>query len=306
MGAKELVKPRVIFLAGTTASGKTDIAIELAHNLACEIVSVDASMVYKGLDIGSAKPSAAILMQTLHRLVDIREPQDSYSVGNFCVDAQAAITQINAQGKIALLTGGSMMYFHALEYGLAQLPPANPQVRAQLQDLAAEKGWEYLHSELIRVDPQSAQRIHANDTQRLQRALEVYQTCGKTLSQLRTQRVGLEAQLVKIHLDLDKDTVNQRIEQRFDKMLDMGLVDEVKQLFNNPQLHADLPAIKAVNYRQVWQYLAGELTHEQMRERAIIATRQLAKRQRTWMRSWQDTHVCINYKDIYKVCSEIV
>jgi tRNA dimethylallyltransferase len=306
MAAKELVKPRVIFLAGCTASGKTDVAIELAHNLPCEIISVDALMVYRGLDIGSAKPTATILAQTPHRLVDIRDPQDSYSVGDFCRDAKSAIAQVNTQGKVALLTGGSMMYFHALEYGIAQLPPANTRVRENIVALASEKGWSYLHSELARVDPQSAQRIHVNDSQRLQRALEVYQTSGKTLSQLRAQRVELEANLVKIHLDLGKDTINQRIEQRFNKMLESGLVEEVNNLFANTQLHANLPAIKSVNYRQVWQYLSGEINHTQMCEQAVIATRQLAKRQRTWLRSWQDTHILTEYKSIYKVCSKIV
>ena len=278
---------KVIFLAGASASGKTSLAIELSKRFACEIVSVDAAMVYKGMDIGTAKPDKEILASIPHHLVDIREVQDIYNVGNFVADASKIIRKINAKGKTALLVGGTMMYYHALENGLADLPPADSAVREKILAMALDKGWSFVYEELQKYDPQVAQRIHPNDKQRVQRALEVYYITGKSLSSLMSNSVGLNAEIKKIYFDLDKSLLKQRIAQRVVNMLDLGLVEEVKKFYDNPDISANLPAMRSINYSQVWQYLSGELNYTEMQEEAVYTTCQFAKRQGTWIQKWQ-------------------
>jgi tRNA dimethylallyltransferase len=281
---------------GPTASGKTDLAIQLRKHLPVELISVDSTLVYRGMDIGTAKPDAEELAQAPHRLIDIRDPAEPYSVADFLADAEREIADIHAQQKIPLLVGGTMLYFRALLDGLAEMPAADPQVRAEIEKEAAEYGWPYIHQQLAQVDPQLAAEIHPNHSQRLSRALEVYRVSGKTMSQLREEQQRQAGAPFAERFSLsqiaiaprDRSLLHARIEQRFEKMLEQGLVDEVRRLYARGDLHKDLPAIRAVGYRQVWDYLEGELTEEEMRERGVIATRQLAKRQFTWLREWPD------------------
>lgn len=288
-------KPRVIFLMGPTASGKTDLAIRLSKLLPLELISVDSALVYRGMDIGSAKPSAAELADTPHRLIDIRDPAEPYSVADFLADAEREIAAIHAQGKIPLMVGGTMLYFRALLDGLAEMPAADAAVRAQIEREAAEFGWPYVHAQLAQIDPETAREIHPNHSQRLSRALEVYRVSGKTMAQLRqaqfaqTSVAGFCERFDVCQLAIaprDRAILHHRIAERFDKMLVTGLVEEVRALHERGDLHPDLPAIRAVGYRQVWDYLEGQSDFAEMRERGIIATRQLAKRQFTWLRGW--------------------
>lgn len=291
-------RPLVIFLMGPTASGKTDLAIALRQHLPVEIISVDSTLVYRGMDIGTAKPTAQELAAAPHRLIDIRDPAEPYSAADFCADAEREITQIIAEGKIPLLVGGTMLYFRALLDGLAEMPAADPVVRAQIEQVANEFGWSSIHAELAKVDPESAAEIHPNHSQRLSRALEVYRVSGKTMSELRQlqqQNVGIPflqrysvAQIAMA--PRDRQVLHTRIADRFLRMLEQGLIDEVSRLHKRTDLHPDLPAMRAVGYRQVWDYLDGALAHEEMIERGIIATRQLAKRQFTWLRGWADLY----------------
>lgn len=283
--------PPAIFLMGPTASGKTDLAVELVRRLPLEIISVDSAMVFRGMDIGTAKPEAHILAEAPHRLIDILDPAEAYSAARFREDALAQMAEISAAGRIPLLVGGTMLYFRALQQGLATLPEADPEVRARLESEAQLRGWQALHERLAEVDPLSAQRIHPNDPQRLQRALEVYELSGRPLSELwRTQQeAGLPYRAVKLVVAPDdRPALHRRIAQRFEQMLQQGLVEEVEALYHRGDLGPELPSIRCVGYRQVWQYLAGELSREAMSERGIVATRQLAKRQFTWLRSEQD------------------
>ncbi len=289
-------KPPVIFLMGPTASGKTDLAIGLRRHLPVELISVDSALVYRGLDIGSAKPSAEEQALAPHRLIDIRDPSEPYSAADFCSDARREIADIVAAGRIPLLVGGTMLYFKALLEGLADMPAADPAVRAQIEALAAAQGWAEVHKQLAAVDPETAAAIHPNHSQRLSRALEVYLSSGKTMTQLRseqalTQGGALTDDYRVIQLAIaprERKLLHGRIEKRFRAMLDQGLIEEVEQLFARDDLHVDLPAIRAVGYRQVWQYLAGDYSREQMIEKGVVATRQLAKRQLTWLRGWQE------------------
>lgn len=295
--------PPAIFLMGPTAAGKTDLALDLARQLPCELISVDSALVYRGMDIGTAKPEKAILEVFPHRLIDIRDPAQSYSAAEFRSDALAAMAEITAKGRIPLLVGGTMLYYKALLEGLADMPSADPAVRAGLEARAEREGWEALHRELAEVDPESAARIHPNDPQRLTRALEVYQVSGMTMTAHR-QRQALQnpdsgpsgrGQLpyTVAHLAIaptQRQVLHARIAQRFRLMLEQGFVEEVEALRERRDLHAGLPSIRAVGYRQVWEYLDGDLTRAEMEERGIIATRQLAKRQFTWLRSWADIH----------------
>lgn len=282
-------RPLAILLMGPTAAGKTDLAIELHERLGLELISVDSAMVYRGLDIGSAKPSPEELARAPHRLIDIRDPAEPYSAADFREDARREMRQISAAGGVPLLVGGTMMYLKQLLYGVANLPSADPALRAELEAEAAERGLAALHAELGRVDPRAAARIHPNDPQRLLRALEVYRLAGRSLSALwaeqrpetfpwRTLSIGLAPH--------DRGVLHARIATRFAAMLEGGLIEEVAALKARGDLHADLPAIKSVGYRQVWEYLDGAYDHDGLRERGIVATRQLAKRQLTWMRSW--------------------
>lgn len=283
---------------GPTASGKTDLAIALRQHLPVELISVDSTLVYRGMDIGTAKPGAAELAAAPHRLIDIRDPVEPYSAADFCEDAQREIDAIIASGKIPLLVGGTMLYFKALLDGLADMPPADARVRAQIEQEAAEQGWPYIHQQLALVDPDTAADIHPNHSQRLSRALEVYRVSGKTMSALRHEQrqaggISFSERYRVTQIAIaprDRQLLHQRIATRFHKMLEQGLVDEVRHLHRREDLHRDLPAIRAVGYRQVWDYLDGALNREEMIERGIIATRQLAKRQFTWLRGWPDLY----------------
>ncbi|MEQ6915979.1 tRNA (adenosine(37)-N6)-dimethylallyltransferase MiaA [Halomonas aquatica] len=279
-----------ILLMGPTAAGKTDLAIELHERLGCELISVDSAMVYRGLDIGSAKPEPEELARAPHRLIDIRDPAEPYSAADFREDALREMRAIVAAGRVPLLVGGTMMYFKRLLEGVANLPAADPAVRSELERRVADHGLAALHEELARVDPASARRIHPNDPQRLMRALEVHQIAGRSLSELweeqrhetfpfRTLSIGLAPG--------DRGVLHGRIAQRFRAMLDAGLIQEVAALKARGDLAASLPSMKSVGYRQVWAYLDGEIDRAELERLGIIATRQLAKRQLTWMRSWQ-------------------
>lgn len=289
-------RPPVIFLMGPTASGKTDLAIQLRQHLPVELISVDSTLVYRDMDIGTAKPSAAELAAAPHRLIDIRDPAEPYSVADFLADAEREIDDIHAQRKIPLLVGGTMLYFRALLDGLAEMPAADPEVRAAIEKDAAQHGWPYIHQQLAEVDPQTAADIHPNHSQRLSRALEVYRVSGKTMSQLREAQAAQAGPRFAERFSLaqiaiaprDRRLLHSRIKLRFEKMLEQGLVDEVRRLHDRGDLHKDLPAMRAVGYRQVWDYLEGELTQAEMLERGVIATRQLAKRQFTWLRDWPE------------------
>ena len=276
---------------GPTATGKTDLAIELAVRNPMDIISVDSAMVYRGMDIGSAKPDAQILRLAPHRLIDICDPAEAYSAGRFRDDAQREMADISSRGRIPLLVGGTMLYFRTLQQGIADLPDADPEIRARLDAEAARLGWDAMHRRLAGIDPAAAERIHSNDPQRIQRALEVYEISGMTLTEFwRTQaRAQLAYRVLKIALmPPDRVELRRRIEQRFDAMLDQGLVEEVRRLYLRGDLTADLPSMRAVGYRQIWEWLEFRVDFATMREKAIIATAQLAKRQMTWLRSEPD------------------
>ncbi len=285
---------KAIFLMGATGTGKTDLAVELCQHFPLEIISVDSTLVYRGMDIGTAKPDATTLAQAPHRLIDFLDPAQPYSAADFREDALREMADITAAGKIPLLVGGTMLYFRALEYGLSQLPEADPDIRARLEAEAAEHGWQALHDRLAQLDPIAAARIHPNDPQRLQRALEVCELSGKSLTELQ-QAAWHDAcpyALLKIALiPQDRAWLHQRLALRFEQMLAQGLIAEVQQLFQRGDLDTHLPAVRAVGYRQVWDYLNGKMDYTQMRDRAIVATRQLAKRQMTWLRSEKDISV---------------
>ena len=276
---------------GPTAAGKTDLALEIAKQYPVEIISVDSALVYKGMDIGTAKPEADILQRYPHHLVDIIDPTESYSVGRFREDALRLMSEITARGKIPLLVGGTMLYFKALQYGLSDLPSADPAIRARLDSEIEQYGLAHLHERLAKVDPVSAARIHINDPQRLQRALEVYEITGKSLTDL-TANDGIHSlpyRVVKIILSpFDRAVLHGRIARRYQTMMTNGFIDEVRTLFERGDCHPDLPSIRAVGYRQAWAYLSGEYDQETLIEKAIIATRQMAKRQLTWLRSQTD------------------
>jgi tRNA dimethylallyltransferase len=281
-------KPLAIFLMGPTASGKTGVAVELVQRLPLEIISVDSALIYRGMDIGTAKPDAATLERAPHRLIDIRDPSQAYSAAEFRHDALDAMEDIRRRGNTPLLVGGTTLYFRALEQGLSELPSADATVRAQLEAEAAAVGWAGLHARLQRVDPVAAARIHPNDPQRIQRALEVYELSGVAMSELfaagRTQQSNWR--FLKIVLaPHDRALLHPRIAQRFRVMLEQGFVDEVRRLRARGDLHPVLPAMRAVGYRQAWAYLDGNLSEDEWVKRAVIATRQYAKRQMTWLRS---------------------
>ena len=278
---------------GPTASGKTDLAMRLVQEHQCDIISVDSAMVYRGLDIGSAKPTEEELALAPHRLIDICGPSEPYSAAQFRDDALREMANIVEQGRTPLLVGGTMLYYKALLEGMNNLPDSDPQVRQQLQRRLDSEGLQSLHQELAMVDPDSAQRIHENDPQRTLRALEVYQITGKPLSQLHfeQQQEEFPYQVTQIAVaPEDRTFLHQRIETRFHLMMEQGFLDEVKALHNRGDLSSDLPAIRSVGYRQMWQHLEGEIPLDEAIERGIIATRQLAKRQFTWLRSWSDLH----------------
>jgi tRNA dimethylallyltransferase len=289
-------RPLAIALMGPTASGKSALALEWAQRLGGEIVSVDSALVYRGLDIGAAKPTPAERAAVPHHLIDLREPWQPYSAAEFAVDARVAIDAIVQRGRLPILAGGTGLYFRALLHGLAQMPGADAGVRAQLEREAGERGWAALHAELATIDPSAAARIHATDAQRIQRALEVHRLSGRPISdwQREATRTRLPLRVLPLVLaPAARATLHARIERRFDAMLAQGFLDEVRALRGLPQLAAHpaplgLPALRAVGYRQAWEHLDGACDAAGFRERAIFATRQLAKRQFTWLRGQPD------------------
>ncbi|MDP2112216.1 MAG: tRNA (adenosine(37)-N6)-dimethylallyltransferase MiaA [Thiobacillus sp.] len=285
--------PPAVFLMGPTASGKTALAVSLVERFPLEIISVDSALVYRGMDIGSAKPDAATLARAPHHLLDIRDPADAYSAAAFCDDARRLMADIVARGRVPLLVGGTMLYFRALLRGLDDLPRADPALRKALEAEAKAHGWPALHAELAVIDPATAARLAPNDSQRIGRALEVFRLTGTPMSAL-LDRAQSELPYRVLQLALipsDRAVLHQRIAARFDAMLAEGLVDEVEFLRRADALSPDLPAMRAVGYRQAWAYLDGDIDMKALREQGIAATRQLAKRQLTWLRSWPDTVV---------------
>ncbi len=291
MGHHESVLPPAIFLMGPTAAGKTDLAVALAERLPVDIISVDSAMVYRDMDIGTAKPEPEVLARAPHALIDLIDPAEAYSAARFRDDALAEMARITAAGRIPLLVGGTMLYYRALQQGLSPLPQADPAIRARLELEAQRDGWEQLHQRLAEVDPEAADRIHRNDPQRLQRALEVYELTGRPMSELWRQKgEAFPYRVAKLVVaPADRELLRERISLRFQQMLEQGFVDEVERLWQRGDLRADMPSIRCVGYRQVWGYLADEYDYETMTERAITATRQFAKRQFTWLRSENET-----------------
>lgn len=303
--------PPAIFLMGPTAAGKTDLALDLCDRLPCDIISVDSAMIYRGMDIGTAKPSAEELLRAPHRLIDICDPAERYSAADFRRDALREMAAIRERGRVPLLVGGTMMYFKALLHGMADLPSAEPALRAQLEARAEQEGWSALHDQLRTLDPVAAEAIHPNNRQRVLRALEVVlisgrpisaawadsQTAGGTVDYPYLTRWqadapgGLPYNVVQLSIAPDNRTVlHERIRLRFEKMLEMGFLDEVKALRARGDLHPGLPSIRCVGYRQAWSWLDGEGDYEAFVEKGVAATRQLAKRQLTWLRKWSDVN----------------
>lgn len=285
--------PPAIFLMGPTASGKTALALELVKNHDCEIISVDSALVYKGMDIGTAKPDARMQAHAPHRLIDLIDPAEAYSAANFREDALREMADITAAGKVPLLVGGTMMYFKFLRDGAADLPKADEAIRQQLLEEGLEKGWPAMHERLAGIDPESARRLKPMDSQRIQRALEVYLISGKTLTEYwaEQQTEPLPYHVVNLAVcPSERKRLHERIAERFRIMVADGFIDEVKALRARGDLDKNMPSIRCVGYRQAWDYLDGEYDFEEMIERGIIATRQLAKRQITWLRSWPDLH----------------
>jgi len=301
--------PPAVCLMGPTASGKTGLAVEMCQHFPMEIISVDSALVYRGMDIGTAKPDKETLELAPHRLIDIRDPAESYSAAEFREDALREMDQITAAGRVPLLVGGTMLYFRALEHGLSELPAADAGVRRQLEQQAAEIGWSAMHEILRQKDAQAAERIHPNDPQRIQRALEVISISGQRMSDLQAKTSGdkLDYRLLKIIISPEpRRVLHHRIEKRFDLMIEAGFVDEMKRLFERSDLDSAMPSMRAVGYRQGWEWLQGKITFEQMREKSIFATRQLAKRQLTWLRQesasvWYDLQTDAAKREVFKL-----
>jgi tRNA dimethylallyltransferase len=281
-----------IFIMGPTASGKTALAMALRERLPVELISVDSALIYRGMDIGTAKPTTEELARAPHRLIDIRDPAEVYSAAEFRADALREMAAITAAGRVPLLVGGTMLYFKALLEGLSPLPAADPRVREQIEQQAAKEGWEALHRQLQTIDPVAALRIHPKDPQRLCRALEVFLVSGNTLTEL--TKISGDALPYSVHQFAiapgSRALLHQRIALRFEQMLAAGFEVEARTLFARGDLHTDLPAVRCVGYRQMWSYLSGEISYDEMVYRGICATRQLAKRQITWLRGWESVH----------------
>lgn len=298
--------PPAIWLMGPTASGKTELALHIAAHLPCELISVDSALIYRGMDIGTAKPDAATLQAYPHHLVDILDPSEAYSAARFRDDALALMAEITARNRVPLLVGGTMLYYKALAGGLAEMPSADADVRQRIEAMARDQGWEAVHAELCRVDPQAGARIHRNDPQRIQRAYEVFLISGVTLSEWHARQDekanpngsnGDELPYTVVNLAVapaERSVLHERIAQRFESMMDQGFVAEVEKLYRRGDLDPSLPSIRAVGYRQIWDHLEGKLSRAEAVERGVIATRQLAKRQLTWLRGW---HAPIDWLD---------
>jgi tRNA dimethylallyltransferase len=285
---KDNTLPPAIFIMGPTASGKTDLAVELINHFPIEIISVDSALIYKDMDIGTAKPDKITLEKAPHRLIDFLDPSQTYSAADFRRDALCEMQQITDNGNIPVLVGGTMLYYRALENDLAKLPSANPEIRKKLNQQAAKEGWNSLHRKLESIDPDSAARIHPNDSQRIQRALEVYEITGKILTTLHktAKHDALPYRLLKIALIPDnREWLRERVALRFEQMIKDGFMDEIQQLFDRRNLNPDLPSMRCVGYRQAWSYLNKNIDFKEMKKRVIVATCQLAKRQMTWLRS---------------------
>lgn len=291
----------IICIIGPTACGKTDLSLALAEHLPIEIINVDSAQIYRDMDIGSGKPSQAIRQEIPHHLMDILDPLESYSAGQFAQDAIIAIKKVMSQGKIPVLVGGTMLYFKALQQGLSTLPGSNPAIRQALTQQLQDNGVQALYQRLQAIDPERAAQIKPTDPQRIQRALEIFEMTGKTMTEWLSTPATTGHDFTFINIGMlpittPRAALHERIALRFDQMLAAGLVDEVNNLFTRGDLHLSLPALRAVGYRQVWQYLSGAINYELMRENVIVATRQLAKRQLTWLRSWPDL-VCFDFQD---------
>jgi len=313
----QAARPPAIFLMGPTASGKTTLAVRLRQEFPLDIISVDSALVYRGMDIGTAKPDADVLAKAPHRLLDIREPTGSYSAANFRHDALREMEHITGAGRVPLLVGGTMLYFRALSNGLARLPEASPELRRRFEAEAEESGWASLHDRLARLDPEAARRIHPNDPQRIQRALEVIELSGRRLSELQAedrQREDRQCGYRILRLVVcpeSRQVLHQRIEKRFHKMLELGFLEEVKALRARGDLDPSVPAMRCVGYRQAWRYLDGEIDISEMTVRAIEATRQLAKRQLTWLRQesealWYDLDADSTEKAVFEKVAEFL
>lgn len=297
MSSKSLAD--VVLLMGPTASGKTALSIELAKSLDAEIISVDSALVYRGMDIGTAKPDMQERQGIKHHLIDILDPSEVFSAGQFKDQALSLINQIQQNGKRVVLVGGTMLYFHVLLQGMAKLPDANPVIRQDIDEQAQHEGWVAVHQRLAAVDPVAAARIHPNDPQRIQRALEVYLSSGKTQTQWLSEQTDddLPFNAIKVAISpSDRSVLHEKIMLRFDQMLAAGFLDEVKKLHQRGDLSAAMPAIRAVGYRQAWSFLEGDYNKQAFRDKAIIATRQLAKRQFTWLRRQTNT-LCLDSDD---------
>jgi tRNA dimethylallyltransferase len=288
-----------LFLMGPTASGKTELAIEISKKIKSRLISVDSALIYRGMDIGTAKPDTETLRAHPHQLIDICEPSDAYSAHDFAVDAAHQIELAFERDELPILVGGTSFYFHSLENGLSDLPESTNESRQKFDTLLQKKGVEFLHQQLQKIDPISSERIHQNDAQRITRALEVFEISGKTLSELQgKKRAKLNCKIKKIILMPERAELHRRIEKRFLLMLERGFIDEVKRLKSQANLHQNLPSIRCVGYRQIWQFLSGELDETQMIEKSIIATRQLCKRQSTWLR--HETGLILDAADVEK------
>lgn len=304
--------PPAIFLMGPTASGKTGLAVELAQRLPVELISVDSALVYRGMDIGTAKPDAATLEKAPHHLINIIEPTETYSAARFCTDAIELMAGITSRGRVPLLVGGTMLYFNALQHGLNDLPEADANIRSELAERAGREGWLALHAELARLDPVTAQRLHPTDSQRIERALEVCLISGFPMSELLAQKKisSLPYRLLKIALlPSDRAVLHQRIADRFGLMLQQGMLEEVRALQQRyPALNSSVSSMRCVGYRQSWAYLNGEFDIHTLRDKGIAATRQLAKRQMTWLRGMADTVEidCLDrnlYQNMFHLCN---
>lgn len=303
---------RVFFLMGATATGKTDLALAIAERFDVEIISVDSALVYRGMDIGTAKPAPSVLQSVPHHLIDILDPADAWSAWDFVQQSRQLVDRISARGRLPLLAGGTMLYYHAFEHGLNRLPEADDSLRRRLDREAREHGWPFMHAKLAAVDAASAERIKPTDAQRIQRALEVFEISGEPLSKLQQQASSaypgsIEKMILAVN---DRAALHRRIEQRFQQMLRQGLVEEVSALRRRGDLNLSMPSMRCVGYRQVWQHLDAEISYQEMVDRALAATRQLAKRQITWLRKQPPelSFDCLNYRkgDIFRRIEAVI